>query len=404
MPDPVDDAGLSGDIRSHCQAIDAYTTRTERGTKRLTTISIVSSAIAAALTAGPAFGGRSFADTVQQGLDLDQSSTVWQWLCFGAVVVSVTAGITTELVSKRNVAEHLTEAHEARALLSRLERRLRRGEVTPAAAMTEFEDVVDGIPFIPMVGTGTSSSGHDAGQRAASALRGPVVATVLAATVALFCAVLLLAGLVGLGLGLTARSGPGPGEGTTASPTTTPGPTTTAGSESEAATSASPTSAAPTSTAPDPAEVQAFTGQTDVETATLAIVTGAGQAAAYVCDGDQFEAWLSGDVVDGRMQLTGAGGATLTGTLEEGLVSGDLDAGGVTTHFVATTAGPPAGVYRAEITVNGEATVIGWAVVSDDVQVGIANIGGLRDDAPRLDLDDLSFMLNGEHRAERVTP
>jgi hypothetical protein len=394
MPEPVDDAGLSSDIRSYCQAIEAYTTKNERGSKRLSTISIVSSAIAAALTAGPAFGGRSFAETVQQGLSLGDSSTVWRSLCFGAVVVSVTAGITTEMVSKGNLAGHLIEAHEARALLLKLERRLRRREVAPGAAMTEFEDIVDALTFIPLAGAGAPSGGHDADRRAVPARRGPAVATVLAATVALVSAVLLLAGLVGYGLGLREEPGPSTDGGTAGAPSTTSAPTTTAG----------PTSRAPTSTAPDPAELAVFAGGTDQATATLAIVAGAGQAAAYVCDGDQFEAWLSGDVVDGRMQLAGAGGATLTGTLEEGLVSGDLVAGGVATRFVATTAGPPAGVYRAEIEVNGQASVIGWAVVSEDVQVGVANVGGLRTGAPPLDLDDLSFSMNGEHRAERVTP
>jgi hypothetical protein len=383
MSNSVDDAGLSGDIQSHCDAIDAYSGKTERRSKRLSTISIVSSAIAAALAAGPAFGGRTFAETVQQGLELDDPSTVWRWLCFGAVVVSVTAGITTELLSKGNLAGHLAAAQEAKALLLRLERRLRRRELTPSAAVTEFEDIVDGIKFVPVVATGAPSSGHGVAPRAAPVSRGPVMATVLAATVALFSALLLVAALVGYGMGLAQEPGPDPIPGTTAVPTTEP----------------------PRSSPPDLADAEVFAGRTDGETATLAMVIGAEKAAAYVCDGADFEAWLSGDVDDGRMELTGAGGATLTGMIEEGLVSGDLATGRVTTRFVATAADEPAGVYRADIQVNGQNAVIGWAVLSEDVQVGIANIGGLRTGAPTLDLTDLSFTLNGaEHTAERVAP
>jgi hypothetical protein len=388
MSNPVDDAGLSGDIQSHCDAIDAYSAKTERGSKRLSTISIVSSAIAAALTAGPAFGGRTFAETVQQGLELDDSSTVWRWLCFGAVVMSVTAGITTEVISKRNVAGHVAAAQEAKALLLKLERRLRRRELAPSAAVTEFEDIVNRITFVPMVGTGAPSSGRGARQ-AAPVSRGPVMATVLAATVALFSALLLVAALVGYGMGLTEEAGP-------TAPTAPPPPP---------ATTAPPTTEPPESTAPDLADVDVFAGQTDGETATLAIVAGAGEAAAYVCDGADFEAWLSGTVDDGRMELEGPGGATLTGTIEDGLVSGDLATGRVTTSFVATAAEEPAGVYRAEIQVNGQDTVIGWAVVSEDVQLGIATIGGVPTGAPPLDLEDLSFTVNGaEHRAVRVAP
>jgi hypothetical protein len=79
-------AGLLQAIKDRRRTIEAYVREKEPVSTRLLTISIVSSAMAAALTAGPAFGGEKFAETVTTGLSLERPSRVWGILCFGAVV------------------------------------------------------------------------------------------------------------------------------------------------------------------------------------------------------------------------------------------------------------------------------------------------------------------------------
>ena len=61
-------AGLLQAIKVRRGAVEAYVREKEPVSTRLLTISIVSSAMAAALTAGPAFGGESFAETLKTGL------------------------------------------------------------------------------------------------------------------------------------------------------------------------------------------------------------------------------------------------------------------------------------------------------------------------------------------------
>jgi hypothetical protein len=78
-------ARLLKDIETRRRAIEQYLDAKRPVSNRLTTISVISSCVAAALAAGPAVGGNGFADAVQNGLPIGQSSTVWRLLCFAAV-------------------------------------------------------------------------------------------------------------------------------------------------------------------------------------------------------------------------------------------------------------------------------------------------------------------------------
>ena len=134
------------------------------------------------------------------------------------------------------------------------------------------------------------------------------MATVLPVAGALFAAFLLVAALLGYVLGLTREPpGPDPQSGSTATPTAAEYP-------------------------------DIFAGRTEGETATLAILTGDGEAVAYVRGGDDFEAWLDGPVEGNRMELSGPDGAGLRGTVEDGLVAGDITTPRFSTAFVATAA------------------------------------------------------------------
>ncbi|RFU19188.1 hypothetical protein [Geodermatophilus marinus] len=191
-------AGLVETIRARRGAIDAYVREQRPASNRLSTVSIVSSAIAAALTAGPAFGGTRFADTVQQGLSLPQPSRVWQVLCLGAVVVSITAAVSAQLNRANDLSARIGAAEAAGVMLEGLRTRLEYGGLSVKSGAEEYQDIVAGIPFVPAP---TSTAPGAGGGAAPSPGAVPTRVWALAA-VAVLAALLLVAALVGLVLGL----------------------------------------------------------------------------------------------------------------------------------------------------------------------------------------------------------
>jgi hypothetical protein len=139
-----------------------------------------------------------------------------------------------------------------------------------------------------------------------------------------------------------------------------------------------------------------YAGRSSGNEVTLAIATDGDQAAAYVCNGKTIEAWLQGSVHGNQVTLSGNKGASLTGTLSGLAMFGMVTpAAGVNLPFSAELSARPAGVFQARITVNGLATRIGWAVLPDGTQLGVAVTGTTKTPAPPLNLSDDSFTLNG---------
>jgi hypothetical protein len=384
-------AQLLKTIEDRRACIDAYLQEEAPRSKRLTNITIVSGALAAALTAGPAFGGAPFTEDVQQGLSLEEPQTVWRGLCFAALAVSLAAVISTNLSRARDLPAHIAGAEAADAMLHRLQTRLNTSDPSAAEAAREVEeaakeygDIVAGIPFVRDL-----QYRRGARQRPAPAHGRPLV-TPLAA-VAAAGTLVLLATLVGYGIGLgRTPSEELAGDATSAA---TPG-----------ATAPESPSAGPS---PTPVEEEAgvFAGKADALGATLAIVVDGDLASAYLCDGRQLEAWLDGKVVEGAIDMTSPGGARLTGTVTEEVVSGEVEVGRLSTSFRADRAGEPAGVYEANIEVNGAPARIGWAVLPNGEQVGIVNREGVKTEAPTLNTERLVFTYQGaEYPAIRKGP
>ena len=61
-------------------------------------------------TAGPAFGGTGFTTAVQDTLSLGDPSVVWRFLCLGAVILSVGAGLATNFANSQALAEKVSAA------------------------------------------------------------------------------------------------------------------------------------------------------------------------------------------------------------------------------------------------------------------------------------------------------
>jgi hypothetical protein len=179
---------------------------------------------------------------------------------------------------------------------------------------------------------------------------------------------------------------------------------TAAAAPASGPTQPTPTTASTPSPTPTVAAAGVFTGRTSTAGIGLSIVVDNGVATAYVCDGQTLEAWLSGTVAGDVVQMSGEDGASLDGTLNQQGLSGTISTTAGQIPFLAGTAGPPAGVYRAEIELGGTDTYIGWAVLADGTQLGVIDTrdGGLP--APPLDLGTSTFQLNGQtYQAERVS-
>ena len=236
LPDTAADSRerLLATIRARRASIEAYIRKKAPASARLTTISIVSSAIVAGLTAGPALGGTSFAETVQAGANLERSDSVWRVLCFAALAVSITAAISTNLSKRPELTTDLAAARQAGAVLERLQTRLEYSasdnvEVVQEA-VREYGDVVAGITFIPEV------AGHPGAATTAADRHRPGLAQAVTAAIAVLATLLLLATLVGYGMGLVRSQSDYPGSGPTPAPT----PTAAATASSSPAPSSSP--------------------------------------------------------------------------------------------------------------------------------------------------------------------
>jgi hypothetical protein len=179
------------------------------------------------------------------------------------------------------------------------------------------------------------------------------------------------------------------------------------------AASASPSPAKSTaspSRSPSPSRAKfpdaSYAGRTDDDSAAVAVSVHDGRAVAYFCDGRSKESWLKGDVQDdGTMRLTGANGARLDGTLQDGRrIRGTVDVGG---HhaFTAEKADKPSGLYRAAATVRGARIDGGWIVLQNGRQVGVLNRDEHASSAPPVDPDTGAVTVDGQQlTAHPVTP
>ncbi|MGH3915860.1 MAG: hypothetical protein ACRDTC_20995 [Pseudonocardiaceae bacterium] len=145
--------------------------------------------------------------------------------------------------------------------------------------------------------------------------------------------------------------------------------------------------------APPPAtedDQPAYAGRTSGNEATIAIVVRGDEASAYICDGEQVESWLEGTITDGALTLQGGDDARADGSVQGDAVFGTLWVQGKQWPYAAQRAERPAGLYQGEGTVDGAPARIGWIVLQDGSQVGIADIGGVARPAPALDPYQLS--------------
>jgi cytochrome bd-type quinol oxidase subunit 2 len=115
---------------------------------RLTSVSIVGSAVVAALTAGPGFGRDGFTSAVSGALSLSSTSIVWQVICILASVLSLAAAIASGLANSRNSAEQISAAESASAQLEGLQTALKYGQLPLGDAARLYQEYSSKAAFI----------------------------------------------------------------------------------------------------------------------------------------------------------------------------------------------------------------------------------------------------------------
>lgn len=140
---------LLGRIEVRRTAVEGFLRQNRPTVRRRTNVTIMLSSLAAVFTAGPALGGKTFAQGVQNVLGLADPSYVWRLLCLAAMLVSVGAAVMANLAkAHEEAAGRLSTAEAAKAELEGLAGLLEYGEMPPEDAVKLFHQYSVKIPFV----------------------------------------------------------------------------------------------------------------------------------------------------------------------------------------------------------------------------------------------------------------
>jgi hypothetical protein len=129
-------------------SIDEWLRANRPRSSRLSTIGIVSSALAAVFVAGPALGGEQFTGGTAEALSLDTSTPVWRVLCLLGLIASVVSAIATNLQKSQDLAARITAAESCDTDLEGLETLLRFGQISTEDAVNLYRGYVTRIPHV----------------------------------------------------------------------------------------------------------------------------------------------------------------------------------------------------------------------------------------------------------------
>jgi hypothetical protein len=135
-------------IETRRAAVQAFLREHRPRIRRRSTVTVVLTSLAAVFTAGPAFGGENFTDTVGDLFQLTNDSIVWQVLCLLAVFVSVAAAVLTNIGKSQDDVAKLSSAEAASAELEGLSSLLQFGHLTVDDAVKLYQQYTAKIPFV----------------------------------------------------------------------------------------------------------------------------------------------------------------------------------------------------------------------------------------------------------------
>ena len=146
--DPAVRAELRARIDTRRAGITAFLHDVRPRRNRLTNISIVSSAIAAALVAGPGVAGPEFVNAIKEELSIANGALVWQSLCLAALVVSLVSAISANLSKSQDLAARVTAAEVCSTELEGVATSLQFGHLSVEEAAEQYHQSVSKIPFV----------------------------------------------------------------------------------------------------------------------------------------------------------------------------------------------------------------------------------------------------------------
>jgi len=148
----ADDSDLRRDllwrIDTRRASVQAFLREHRPRTRRRATITVVLSSLAALFTAGPAFGGEPFAESVQNALGLASDSYVWRTLCLLALLVSVSAAVLTNLGKAQDDVARLSSAEAANTELEGLAGLMHFGHLSVEDGVKLYQQYIVKIPFV----------------------------------------------------------------------------------------------------------------------------------------------------------------------------------------------------------------------------------------------------------------
>ncbi|QCB98543.1 hypothetical protein E5206_17875 [Arthrobacter sp. PAMC25564] len=139
---------LAARIEQKQKVVRSYLGRERPRRNKLANISIVGSALAAMLTAGPAAGGTGFTQAVQGIFSLADSSVVWRVLCLGAVLLSVAAALATNFANSHSLADRVSAAETCKAQLEGLQDTLSFGHIAIDDALKLYHQYTAQVAFM----------------------------------------------------------------------------------------------------------------------------------------------------------------------------------------------------------------------------------------------------------------
>ena len=138
-------------IQARRASLQAFMRTVGPRSQRLWIVSIVSSAVVSALTAGPALGGAKFTVAAAAMAGVGDDAIIWRSLCFLAMILSITAAISTNMFKSSEAVSRLAKAEACHAALEGLETLVRFGQIPLGEAVAQYQQQVAEIPFVPLV-------------------------------------------------------------------------------------------------------------------------------------------------------------------------------------------------------------------------------------------------------------
>jgi MFS family permease len=139
-------ADLLGLIKQKRPEVEEFLRLAASRRRLLINTTIIAGTLAAALTAAPALGGKTFAGWLTSILGL--SSPAWQLLCGVASMCSIAAAVATQLLKSHNIEDRINRAQGARAKIQMLEVGIESGLMTPAEAGAAYILCIGDITFL----------------------------------------------------------------------------------------------------------------------------------------------------------------------------------------------------------------------------------------------------------------